>query len=186
MHEKTSPPTPLRVLIVDDCADSAESFAMLINMWGHRTIVAYNGTTALRAAEVVTPDVVFLDLGLPGLDGCAVARELRRRPGLERALLVAVTGFADEDHRLRAREAGFDYYVLKPADLPALRRLLEALAGKAPLPPAPHAGGESVEAPFPCLSPREGPRGGWKTMNPATSAADRIVISARREAASAR
>jgi CheY-like chemotaxis protein len=114
----------LRVLVVDDCTDTADSLAELLGLWGYRPAVAYDGGTALVTAQAHPPDVVLLDLALPGLDGLEVARRLRQQPGLHGALVVAVTGYGDESFRRRADEAGFDCYLIKPLDLEWLRRLL--------------------------------------------------------------
>ncbi len=125
---------PLCVLVVDDCVDTAESLAALLGLWGYRPVVAHDGATALVAAEAHQPDVVLLDLALPGLDGLEVARRLRQHRGLREALLVAVTGYGDESFRRRADEAGFDLYLIKPLDLEWLRRLLALCQeGRGPL-----------------------------------------------------
>jgi CheY-like chemotaxis protein len=114
-----------RVLVVDDNHDAADSLAMLLRFWGYDTRVAYDGMQALAVAPAYRPDALCIDLGLPGLDGCEVARRLR--PSLPRPpVLVAVTGYGDADHRRRAVAAGFDHFLLKPVDLDVLRRLLEA------------------------------------------------------------
>ena len=116
--EPRSPST--RVLVVDDNA-AAESLALLLGLWGHQARVAHDGPAALRLAQEHRPDVVFLDLGLPGLSGYAVAQRLRREPDLAETLLVAVTG-SEEDGR--SHEAGLDLHLTKPVDLDVLRRLL--------------------------------------------------------------
>src|SRR5262249_318588 len=113
---------PLRVLVVDDCVDTTESLAALLGLWGYQPVAAYDGGTALDAALAQQPDVVLLDLALPGLDGLEVARRLRQQ-GLCRALVVAMTGYGDESFRRRADEAGFDLYLIKPLDLDWLQRL---------------------------------------------------------------
>jgi DNA-binding response OmpR family regulator len=105
--------------VVDDNEDTADSLALLLNLWGHRACVAYDGPGALRVAKEYRPQVVLLDLGLPGRSGYEVARRLRAEP----ALLVAMTGPGPED-RGRCREAGFDLYLTKPVDLVVLRELL--------------------------------------------------------------
>jgi CheY-like chemotaxis protein len=117
-----------RVLVVDDNEDAAASLALLLRLTGHEIRTATDGATALRAAQEFRPDAVILDLGLPGLDGCAVARQMRGDPGLAGVFLVALTGFTDEGLRLRSLEAGFDCHFLKPADPEELLRLLAELA----------------------------------------------------------
>lgn len=114
-----------RVLVVDDNVDSAESLALVLRAAGHDVRVAYNGRAALEAADKLRPEVVFLDIGLPLLDGYQVARVLRRRPGMRHALLLALTGYGQEDDRRRAREAGFDHYIVKPVDPEVLQQFLD-------------------------------------------------------------
>ena len=87
---------------------------------------------ALRAAEARPPQVALLDIGLPGMDGYELARRLRARPGLARAVLVALTGWGQEEDRRRAREAGFDHHLVKPVELSALRELLAQVERQGP------------------------------------------------------
>ena len=115
---------PLLVLLVEDNPAAAEGLRELLALWGHEVSFAADGETALRAAAGEPPDVVLLDLGLPGMDGFEVARRLRRLPGLADVLLVAVTGYGQERDRERTREAGFDVHLLKPVAPEDLRRLL--------------------------------------------------------------
>jgi two-component system CheB/CheR fusion protein len=114
----------LVVLVADDNADIADSLAMLLALAGYRPLVAYDGPTALASALAHLPQVVVLDLGLPRLDGCTIARQLRATPGLAKALLVALTGHGLEQDRQRCRDAGFDHFLLKPAHPADLLRLL--------------------------------------------------------------
>jgi CheY-like chemotaxis protein len=114
----------LRVLVVEDNRDAADSLRLLLEMLGHDAQVAYTGTDGVWRAASWRPDVVFCDIGLPGIDGFEVARRLRRQPGTEQALLVAITGYGTEQDRRRGHEAGFDHYLVKPADPNDLRRLL--------------------------------------------------------------
>jgi PAS domain S-box-containing protein len=113
-----------RVLVVDDNRDVAQSLAMLLELPGHDVRVAYDGPGALEAAGQFRPEVVLLDISLPGMDGYEAARQLRRLPGLEGALLVALTGWGQEEDRRRSADAGFDEHLLKPATLTALQKLL--------------------------------------------------------------
>jgi signal transduction histidine kinase/integral membrane sensor domain MASE1 len=114
-----------RVLVVDDNADSAESLALLLQLEGHDVWTAHDGPTALAAAREHRPEVVLLDIGLPaGMDGYEVARRMRPVPGLERAVIVAVTGYGQEEDRRRAADAGFDGHLVKPVDMAQLWRLL--------------------------------------------------------------
>jgi two-component system CheB/CheR fusion protein len=119
-------PVARRVLVVDDNVDTAESMALLLRLRGHEVEVAFSGPMALEMADAFEPGIVLLDIGLPGLDGYEVARELRRRPRLAKALLVALTGYGQETDRSRAREAGFDHHLTKPADPTLIYGLLES------------------------------------------------------------
>jgi signal transduction histidine kinase/CheY-like chemotaxis protein len=114
----------LRVLVVDDNVDAAQSLAVLLNLWGHEVCTAHDGAAALEAAQAWQPEVVLLDIGLPGMDGYEVARRLRAAQGPARPLLVALTGYAQEEDRRRSREAGFDRHLVKPADPETLEVLL--------------------------------------------------------------
>src|SRR5207237_1303192 len=105
-----------RVLIVEDNRDAADTLRMFLEARGHEVRVAYTGPEGVREATAWLPEVVLSDIGLPGLDGYALARRLRGEPGLEKALLAALTGYGGEDDRRRSREAGFDHHLVKPAD----------------------------------------------------------------------
>ncbi len=113
----------LQVLIVEDNKDAADSLAMLLQLWGHAVRTSHDGLSGLKAARSYRPQVVFLDIGLPGLDGYEVARRLRGEFGAEMRL-VAMTGYGQEDDRRRAQEAGFDAHLVKPADPAVLQHLL--------------------------------------------------------------
>jgi CheY-like chemotaxis protein len=123
----------LRVLIVEDHADTAEAMALLLRIHGHAVEAFPNGPTALERAQAEPPDVVLLDLALPGMDGYEVARRLREQCGEKRPLLIAVTGYGREEDRRRSAEAGIDLHLLKPADMAQfqglLRRFHRVLAG---------------------------------------------------------
>lgn len=113
-----------RVLIVDDYADSADSMAALLRVDGQEVHIACDGPAALEAARRFKPGVVFLDIGLPGMNGFQVARALRGMPETRNCLLIAVSGYGQaEDHR-HSKEAGFDHHLVKPVDLPALQEIL--------------------------------------------------------------
>ncbi|HEY1377292.1 MAG TPA: ATP-binding protein [Gemmataceae bacterium] len=113
----------LRVLVVDDNVDAAESLAVLLRAAGHDARTAHSGPEAVAAAAV-RPTAVVLDIGLPGMDGYAVARELRRRPETAGAKLIALTGYGQDADRDKAREAGFDHHLTKPVEFDELQRLL--------------------------------------------------------------
>jgi CheY-like chemotaxis protein len=117
-------PPRRRVLVVDDNVDAAESLAVLLRLEGHEVRVAHDGPAALAAVEADPPDLVFLDIGMPVMNGYDVARRLRRRPGLGGLVLVAVTGWGQEEDRRRSREAGFDHHLVKPVEPDALHPLL--------------------------------------------------------------
>jgi signal transduction histidine kinase/CheY-like chemotaxis protein len=119
-------PPSRRVLAVDDNVDAVESLALLLSAQGHEVRTAYDGPAAVAAAAAFQPEVVFLDIGLPHMDGYEVARRLRGQAGLSITLLVALTGYGQEEDRRRADEAGFDAYLIKPADPTTLQRLLQS------------------------------------------------------------
>ena len=105
-----------RVLVVDDNIDAAESTAAFLRLEGHEVKAVHDGLQALASLKVFDPHVVVLDIGLPGLDGYAVARQLRSRGDTSHVLLIALTGYGQKEDRARAAEAGFDYHFVKPAD----------------------------------------------------------------------
>ncbi len=114
----------LRVLVVEDNKDAADSMALFLGMLGHEVRLAATGPEGVEAARAWRPDVVLCDIGLPGLDGYGVARELRLHPTTARVRLLALTGYGTEEDRRRSREAGFDHHLVKPADPDELQRLL--------------------------------------------------------------
>ena len=117
----------LRVLVVDDNIDAADTLAALLEMSGHAIRVANDGYQAIEAAQAFRPQVVFLDIGLPGMNGYEVARRLREVPGMESGILVALTGWGTREDRERSSEAGFDHHLTKPADMAAVETLLASL-----------------------------------------------------------
>ena len=126
MSTQDRTPHPLAVLIVDDSPDTAESLAELLSIQGHAVDVAFDGATALARAAARSPDVVLLDIRMPGFDGWEVARLIRARSaGGKRPFLVAVTGCGSDADRQRSVEAGFDLHLVKPVDPPVLVGLLE-------------------------------------------------------------
>jgi CheY-like chemotaxis protein len=116
------------ILVVDDNVDSADSWATMLRLPGNEVDVAYDGDEALRLADERRPDVILLDLGLPGQDGYEVCRAIRSRPWSRPMTLIAVTGWDGEDDRRRSREAGFDLHLVKPVAPEALLQLLAELA----------------------------------------------------------
>jgi two-component system, chemotaxis family, CheB/CheR fusion protein len=117
-----------RVLVVDDNQDIAESTALILQLAGYTVKRAFSGQEALEIAPSFQPSIVLLDIGMPGLDGYAVARRLRRDTNLKNAFLIAVSGYGTAADRSRARDAGFDRHLLKPVDPAALQRMLAELA----------------------------------------------------------
>ncbi len=104
--------TTRRALVVDDNVDSAETLGMMLELAGHTTKLAHDGARAIEMAGAFRPDIIFLDIGLPGMDGYEVAERLRADARLEGVRLVAVTGFAEDKSRMK--EAGFDLHLTKP------------------------------------------------------------------------
>src|SRR5215813_9720710 len=116
-----------RVLVVDDNVDSAESLAVLLRLYGHDVRLAHDGEAALEEALSFRPDVMFLDINLPKMDGYEVARRLRLEPSMSGLTLVAMTGYGQEEERRRTQEAGFHLHLVKPVDFDMLKELLSSL-----------------------------------------------------------
>ena len=117
---------PLRVLVVDDNLDAAESLTALLEVLGHTAMVAHDGPQGLAAACEFVPDLVLLDIGLPGMSGHEVAREIRRTAALRKVVLIALTGWGSESDQRLSQEAGFDQHLIKPVSLEALEQALAA------------------------------------------------------------
>ncbi len=128
MSESLEPVAALtrQILVVDDNVSSAETLALLIGLSGHCTRVAHTGVDALLAVEAERPDVVLLDIGLPGMDGYEVARRIRQTELNRNLLLVAVTGYGQDDDRRKSFDAGFNHHLVKPLDLDQLEAILNA------------------------------------------------------------
>ncbi|OWW22543.1 hypothetical protein AYR66_26605 [Noviherbaspirillum denitrificans] len=118
----------LRILIADDNTDAAESLSTLLEVSGHTTCVASDGRRALAMAQDFRPDVVFLDIGMPGMSGYEVALALRKTPGVEQAYLVALTGWGSNDDQARSKAAGFDHHLTKPARFADIEQLLRVFS----------------------------------------------------------
>ena len=116
-----------RVLVVDDNVDGADSLAMVLQISGHQTKVAYSGTEALEAVLSFVPELVFLDIGLPGMDGYEVARRFRADPRLATTTLVALTGWGSAEDKRKSLEAGFDVHLTKPVEMAAVKDVLGKL-----------------------------------------------------------
>ncbi|MGQ9427214.1 PAS domain S-box protein [Gilvimarinus sp. F26214L] len=129
--------TSRRILIVEDNTDSAETLAILLRLNGHEVEVIHNGLEAVEVAERFTPELLLLDIGLPGLDGYEVCRRIRQRPWAEAAVIVALTGWSQDEDRQQSAAAGFDYHIVKPVSYSALSDILAQVS----------ANGDSVECP---------------------------------------
>jgi CheY-like chemotaxis protein len=116
----------LRVLLVEDDAAVSRMLVEALVAHGHEARVAHDGPAGLAVCEEFKPAVALLDIGLPGMDGHALAERLRTLPGMEALRIVAVTGYGDQSYRRRSRTAGFDRHLVKPIDFNALERMLRA------------------------------------------------------------
>jgi CheY-like chemotaxis protein len=117
----------VRVLVVDDNRDAADTLSMLLEVLGHRAQVAHDGGAALDVVLDFRPQVVFLDIGMPGMSGYEVAEAIRNDRRFDQPLLVALTGWGSEDDRERTRAAGFDLHLTKPVDLGAIEKMLSSV-----------------------------------------------------------
>jgi signal transduction histidine kinase/ActR/RegA family two-component response regulator len=134
---KPQPPEPTaseqtgaarRILVVDDNRDSAESLALLLRLSGHETHMAHDGLEAVETAATFKPDVVLLDIGLPKLNGYDVCRRIRQQPGGNGIVLIALTGWGQDEDRRKSQEAGFNGHLVKPVDHSSLTKLLTEFA----------------------------------------------------------
>jgi CheY-like chemotaxis protein len=122
------PKVPQRILVVHDNVDAARSLAMLLEMTGHDTRLAYDGPAAMQAAIAYHPDVVLLAIGLPGLDGYKVAQRIRQQAKLKNVVLVALTGYGQDSDRQRSQDTGFDHHLVKPDDYNDIEKILLSVA----------------------------------------------------------
>jgi CheY-like chemotaxis protein len=116
--------TTHRILCVDDNKDSADSLGLMLRFLGADVETAYDGASALIAITKCRPSIILMDLGMPGMDGCEVARRIRQDPELQNVRLIAMTGWGQDEDRRRSSEAGFDHHLVKPVDLSALQAIL--------------------------------------------------------------
>ncbi len=114
----------LRLLVVDDNADAADALATLLRLYGHEVCVVYDGASALRQVEATRPELVFLDIGMPVMDGFEVTRRIRSMPGFEKTPIAALSGWGQSEDRKRSAEAGCDYHLVKPPDFKEIEALL--------------------------------------------------------------
>jgi CheY-like chemotaxis protein len=115
------------VLVVENEVATAEMLGMLLELWGHTVQAIHDGPAALAAAPSFRPEVVLCDIGLPGMNGYQLAPQLRQQEGLSKSVLIAITGYGQEEDQRRAHEAGFDHHMTKPVDPAALEKLLTSL-----------------------------------------------------------
>jgi signal transduction histidine kinase/CheY-like chemotaxis protein len=117
------PDTRTRVLVVDDNRDAADLLQALLEMENCHVATAYDGFEAVQATELAMPDVIIMDLGMPSMDGYEAARQIRRQPGSQQVLMIALTGWGQSDARQRTMEAGFDHHLIKPVNLEQIKQL---------------------------------------------------------------
>jgi two-component system, OmpR family, response regulator len=115
---------PRRVLLVDDSVDAAQAMSMLLETLGHEVRTMYDGPSALAMSDEFAPEVVILDIGLPGMSGFEVAKALRLRPATEKALMIALTGYGADSDRQKTQEAGFDHHLVKPVSFTAVETVI--------------------------------------------------------------
>jgi CheY-like chemotaxis protein len=125
--DRTTPTSALRILVVDDNVDAASSLAILLKIMGNTLHMAHDGEEAVATAEKYRPDVVLLDIGLPKLNGYEAARAIRQEPWGKKMVLIAVTGWGQEEHKRQSEEAGFDRHLVKPVDPQVMMKLLAEL-----------------------------------------------------------
>jgi signal transduction histidine kinase/ActR/RegA family two-component response regulator len=132
LPKASAPIESRRILVVDDNRDAAKSLAMLLRCLGSEVNVAHDGRTALRDFESLRPSIMFVDIGMPEMDGNEVARRLRLTPAGQNIILVALTGWGQEEDRHRSKKAGFDHHLVKPIDLQTLRTILASPSAQLP------------------------------------------------------
>jgi CheY-like chemotaxis protein len=132
--EKHNGNADLRILLVDDNRDAADSMALLLKFQGYHVIVAYNGNDALKMAEENSPDVILLDIGMPDMSGYDVARYIRQSEWGQTMYLIAVTGWGQAEDKRKAIAVGFDCHLTKPVDPDHVGKLLHDLTSKANVP----------------------------------------------------
>jgi CheY-like chemotaxis protein len=121
-------PASRRILVVDDNPDVAHSFALLLEIIGNTVMTAPDGPTALTLVRDFKPEVIFLDIGLPGMDGYEVARHLRQEYGCGKFKLFALSGYGRDEDKQRSQQAGFDLHLVKPVDFDIIEELLANLS----------------------------------------------------------
>ena len=138
VDEPVRAPGHRRILIVDDNVDAAEMLSEMLDLFGHQTRMANDGSAALLAAQASIPEVIILDIGLPGMSGYDVARKLRQDASFARTALVALTGWGSSEDKLKAKSAGFDFHLTKPVSMQEVQRVLAQVSERfEPCPAAP-------------------------------------------------
>jgi len=122
---KSSSKHAARILVIDDNVDLANGLVKLLEIFGHHVQVAYDGTSGFDKAKEFNPEFILLDIGLPGMDGYEVAAHIRREERTKSAVIVAISGYGEAEDRRRAKQAGFDHYLVKPI---AFEDLIEILS----------------------------------------------------------
>jgi CheY-like chemotaxis protein len=140
-HAQTSNGTPHRILVVDDNEDGANSLGQMLQIMGNDVRVAHDGLAAIEAAEDFRPQVILLDIGMPKLDGYDACRRIRKKPWGKSTVLIALTGWGQEEDRRRTSAAGFDYHLVKPVESSTLLKVLEEATRISATTPAPAATG---------------------------------------------
>ena len=113
-----------RILVVDDNKACAQTTMWALEMMGHTVQMAIDGPTAITLATSFRPDIIFLDIGLPGMNGYEICQAMRKDPLLEKTIFIAQTGWGQKEHRERTRAAGFDHHLVKPVNIEALKNVL--------------------------------------------------------------
>jgi CheY-like chemotaxis protein len=126
-HSKAENSEPLRILVVDDNEAAAQTFGWMLEVLGHNVRLAYDGPGAISAAQSFAPQIVIMDINLPGMNGYEACQKLRADPELENSVLIAQTGWDQPEHRERSRKAGFHYHMVKPVTLDRMESLLASL-----------------------------------------------------------
>jgi CheY-like chemotaxis protein len=120
-------PHKYRILAVDDNKILAKTMMWTMEMLGHTAEIAHEGKSAIALAKSFHPDIVFLDIGLPGMNGYEICQAMRNEPVLQNTIFVALTGWGQKEHRERSKEAGFNYHLVKPVEIKTLENLLLVL-----------------------------------------------------------
>lgn len=116
--------SPCRILIVDDNEASAQTIGWMVELSGHDYRIATKASTALEIAREFVPELVLLDIGMPDVDGYTICRQMKGIPELKNAVFAAQTGWSQEEHRIKAKEAGFDHHLVKPVSLETLQKII--------------------------------------------------------------